>query len=70
MEIKISLLLVKKIALRRYFFRKENLDENRLKNIFKKNFEKSIDFSKKSDIIDNVKRRGHREFQEVATLRK
>ena len=27
------------------FFRKENLDEHRLKNIFKKNFEKGIDFS-------------------------
>ena len=33
-EIKISLLSAEKIALRRYFFRKENLDEHRLKNIF------------------------------------
>lgn len=32
------------------------LDEVRLKNIFKKFFEKSIDIFKKSDIIDNVKR--------------
>ena len=31
MEIKILLLSVEKIALRRYFFRKENLDEVRLK---------------------------------------
>ena len=30
-EIKISLLSAEKIALRRYFFRKENLDEHRLK---------------------------------------
>ena len=33
MEIKVSLLSVEKIALLRYFFRKENLDEIRLKNI-------------------------------------
>ena len=32
------------------------LDEIRLKNLFKKIFEKGIDFFKKSDIIDNVKR--------------
>ena len=32
-EIKISLLSAEKIALRRYFFIKENLDEHRLKNI-------------------------------------
>ena len=31
-EIKISLLSAEKIALRRYFFRKENLDEHRLNN--------------------------------------
>ena len=31
-EIKVSLLSVEKIALRRYFFRKENLDEFRLNN--------------------------------------
>lgn len=33
-----------------------DLDEYRLKNIFKKIFEKSIDIFKKSDIIINVKR--------------
>ena len=33
-----------------------DLDEVRLKNLFKKIFEKSIDISKKSDIINNVKR--------------
>ena len=33
-----------------------DLDEIRLKNLFKKIFEKGIDFSKKSVIIDNVKR--------------
>ena len=48
----------------------KNLDEIRLKNIFRKIFEKGIDFSKKSDIIIIVKRKGHRESQEVATLRK
>lgn len=32
MEIKILLLSAEKIALRRYFFRKENLDEHRLNN--------------------------------------
>ena len=34
----------------------KNLDEIRLKNLFKKFFEKSIDFSKKSVIIIIVKR--------------
>ena len=70
MGIKISLLSAEKIALRRYFFRKENLDEFRLKNLFKKNFEKGIDFSKKSVIIIIVKRRGRQELQAVATLEK
>ena len=70
MEIKVSLLSAEKIALRRYFFQKENLDEIRLKNIFKKNFEKGIDFSKKFDIIIIVKRRGRQELQAVATLEK
>ena len=32
-EIKVLLLSAEKIALRRYFFKKENLDEHRLKNI-------------------------------------
>ena len=70
MEIKILLLSAEKIALRRYFFRKENLDEVRLKNIFRKNFEKCIDFSKNSDIIIIVKRKGHQEIQGWPTLRK
>ena len=39
------------------FFTK-NLDDVRLKNIFQNFFEKGIDFSKKSDIIIIVKRKG------------
>ena len=52
------------------FFYDEKFRRISSKNIFKKNFEKGIDFSKKSVIIIIVKRKGHREFQEVATLRK
>lgn len=47
---------VKGMARSRRFFFIFSLDEVRLKNIFKKIFEKSIDIFKKSDIIDNVKR--------------
>lgn len=47
---------VKEVARLRRFFFIFSLDEVRLKNIFRKNFEKGIDFSKKSVIIDNVKR--------------
>lgn len=47
---------VKEVARLRRFFFIFSLDEVRLKNIFRKNFEKDIDFSKKSVIIDNVKR--------------
>ena len=47
---------VKEMARLRRFFFIFSLDEIRLKNLFKKFFEKSIDFFKKSDIIDNVKR--------------
>lgn len=38
------------------FSLKKNLDEVRLKNLFKNFFEKSIDIFRKSDIINNVKR--------------
>lgn len=47
---------VKEVARSRRFFFIFSLDEFRLKNIFKKFFEKSIDIFKKSVIIDNVKR--------------
>ena len=47
---------VKEMARLRRFFFIFSLDEFRLKNIFKKNFEKSVDIFGKSDIIDNVKR--------------
>lgn len=46
---------VKEAARLRRFFH-FSLDEYRLKNLFKKIFEKSIDIFKKSVIIDNVKR--------------
>ena len=47
---------VKEVARLRRFFFIFSLDEFRLKNLFKKIFEKSIDIFGKSDIIDNVKR--------------
>ena len=47
---------VKEVARSRRFFFIFSLDEFRLKNLFKKIFEKSIDIFKKSVIINNVKR--------------
>ena len=47
---------VKEVARSRRFFFIFSLDEFRLKNLFKKFFEKSIDIFRKSDIINNVKR--------------
>lgn len=47
---------VKEVARSRRFFFIFSLDEFRLKNIFKKIFEKSIDIFKKSVIIIIVKR--------------
>ena len=47
---------VKEVARSRRFFFIFSLDEFRLKNLFKKIFEKSIDIFGKSVIIDNVKR--------------
>ena len=49
-EIKVSLLSVEKIALQRYFFRKENLDEIRLKNI-------SLDFLENICYNKTIKRK-------------
>jgi hypothetical protein len=49
-EIKVSLLSVEKIALRRYFFRKENLDDVRLKNI-------SLDFLENICYNKTIKRK-------------
>ena len=47
---------VKEMARSRCFFFIFSLDEFRLKNLFKKIFEKSIDIFRKSVIINNVKR--------------
>lgn len=47
---------VKEVARLRRFFFIFSLDEFRLKNLFKKIFEKSIDIFRKSVIINNVKR--------------